>query len=91
MWLVIADRIYFEDGQLETAQLSKKKIAYALFLWVLLLVCLMVYTMQQVSGDPFIPEGFSAKYMAARVIIGLTVFAGVAYIAMRFIRSCMAP
>jgi hypothetical protein len=55
MWLVFADRIFFEDGQKETVQLTFKKIGYTIFVWVLLMVCLMVYTMQQVSGDPFIP------------------------------------
>jgi hypothetical protein len=29
--------------------------------------------------------------MAARVIIGFVVFAGIVYIAVRFVRSCMAP
>jgi hypothetical protein len=51
----------------------------------------MIYTMQQVDGDPIIPDSFSSKFLAARIIIGIVVFCGVAYIAFRFVRSCMAP
>jgi hypothetical protein len=90
-WLVAADRIYFEDGQQETAQLTKKKVAYVGLVWALLIICLMIYTMQQVNGSPIVPHDFARSYTAARVVIGLVVFCGMVYIAARFIRSCMAP
>lgn len=91
MWLVFADRIYFEDGQRETVQLTAKKMVYAAIFWLILIICMMAYAMQQVSGDPFIPEDFAARYVAARVIIGLVFFAGIVYISVRFISSCLAP
>lgn len=91
MWIVIADRIYFEDGQKETAEITKKKIAYSLLFWVILVICLTVYTMQQVDGTPLVADNFNRRFRAARVIIGIVLFFGIFYIGFRFIRSCMAP
>jgi hypothetical protein len=91
LWLVFADRIYFEDGQQETVQLTKKKVAYVGLVWIILIICLMAYTMQQVDGSPIVPHDFSRRYTAARVIIALVVLVGIVYIAIRFVKSCMAP
>ena len=88
LWLVFADRIFFEDGEIETLQLTKKKIAYVALVWILLIICLMVFTMQQINNAPLVPDKFASRYKAAQVIIGLVVFAGIAYIAYRFVRSC---
>ncbi len=89
-WLVFADRICFEEGEIETAQLTKKKIAYAALVWALLLACLMVFTMQQIDHAPIVPDSFAAKYRAAQVIIGVVFFLGVGYVGFRFVRSCMS-
>lgn len=89
LWLVFADRICFEDGEIETVQLTKKKIGYVALLWVLLMICLMVFTMQQIEHAPVVPSSFASRYRAAQVIIGLVVLVGIAYVAYRFLRSCM--
>lgn len=90
LWLVFADRICFEDGEIETLQLTKKKVAYVTLVWVLLIICLMVFTMQQINHAPLVPDSFASRYRAAQVIIGLVVFAGVAYVAYRFVSSCIS-
>jgi predicted cobalt transporter CbtA len=76
---------------LATVQLTKKKMAYVALVWVLLVICLMVYTMQQVNNTPLVPNDFNRSYTVARVVIGLVFFLGIVYIGARFIRSCMAP
>ena len=91
LWLVFADRIYFEDGQQETVQLTWKKVAYVALVWIILIICLMAYTMQQVEGSPIVPHDFQRRYTGARVIIALVVLVGMVYIVVRFVKSCMAP
>lgn len=61
-----------------------------LLLWLLLIICLTVYTMQQVDGTPLVADNFNRSYRAARVIIGIVLFLGIFYIGFRFISSCLA-
>jgi RsiW-degrading membrane proteinase PrsW (M82 family) len=60
-------------------------------LWAILIICLMAYTMQQISNAPIVSNEFENRYRVAKVVIGLLVFLGVAYIAMRFVKSCISP
>lgn len=58
---------------------------------MILIICLTVYTMQQVDGTPLVADNFNKRFRAATVIIGIVLFFGIFYIGFRFIRSCMAP
>lgn len=91
MWLVTADRISFEDGQRETEQLTKKKIAYIVIVWIELIVCMMIYTMRQIRDSPVLSQRFLRGFVIARIVISITVLFGVGYVGFRYSRVCLAP
>lgn len=48
-WMVTADRILEEDGQLASQQLTRLKMGYAGVLWLEMIVVIMVYSMEQLN------------------------------------------
>lgn len=53
-WIVTADRIQFEDGQLQSAEPGKKKIIMGVVLWIELVICTMIYTIHQINVSPIV-------------------------------------
>ena len=87
-WLVTADRIFFDDGKLVTEELTKKKIGYVIVLWIELVICAMVYSMQQINHSPILPHEFNKSFIIARVVIIITLIICVLYIAYRYGQIC---
>ena len=63
---------------------------YTAVLWLELLISMMVYTMEQINKHPLIPMEFERRFLAAKIIIGLTAAAAIVYVVYRYGRSCMA-
>lgn len=90
LWLITADRIFYNESNVEFIQFfTAKKIVYVSVFWVELIVCLMVYSMAQINGSPVLSKDFLRKYIAARVIIPITLFLGVGYVGYRYIKIFM--
>ncbi len=87
-WLVAADRIHQDDGQLRTEELTKKKIAYIVLLWLELVICTMIYSLHQINESPILTQDFFKKFTAARVIIIVSFIPAILYIGFRYGQIC---
>lgn len=47
-WIVVLERIFLEDGVVDSQPVDKKKIAYAILVWAILIIINMVYAMHQI-------------------------------------------
>lgn len=52
---------------------------------------MMVYSMQQINIAPILSSNFEASYIAAKVVIILSLLVSVTYIGYRYIQICRSP
>lgn len=90
LWVIFFDRIYYEEGKKDTQQITKFKIAYAVLLFILLMVLYMLYANFRLNNHPMIPK----QRLSDRSILVLDFITSIlfgivmAYLVLQYLRIC---
>ena len=90
LWMVFFDRILYEEGQKESQQITKFKIAYCVILLILLMTLYMLYANYRLNKHPLIPSQSLTDpgILALDTVTSLFFSAGIVYTATQYIRIC---